>query len=291
MTLRSDLLFETSRRLLPKPTKRTVDYKAYQDWRTASLAESWSAFDEIDLRGKDVLDFGCGDGPLSLFLATRKSPRSVTGVDLLASGIEHANAELAVTALPPGVNMRFLQGKVEGLPVPDQSFDILVAFDCLEHVMSPLPIFKDWCRVLRPGGRCLLEWFPFKGPWGPHMESLIPVPWAHVLFGQRAMFRAAERVYDLPAFVPRHWDLDEQGHKKPNKWRQWSTFKQQGYINEMDIKSFCALAEAAGLKVSRLETRSFGGSPLRQAIGRALKSLPLVGEYFVSYTVIELVRP
>jgi len=56
--------------------------------------------------------------------------------------------------------------------------DTLLAFDCLEHVMSPLPILQDWYRVLRPGGRCLIEWFPYKGPWGPHMESLIPIPWA-----------------------------------------------------------------------------------------------------------------
>jgi hypothetical protein len=42
------------------------------------------------------------------------------------------------------------------------------------------------------------------------------VPWAHYLFGQRAMFAAAASIYDDPAFVPRHWDLDEHGHKKPN---------------------------------------------------------------------------
>ena len=85
--------------------------------------------------------------------------------------------------------------------------------------MSPESILRDWFRVLRPNGRCLIEWFPFKGPGGPHMESLIPIPWAHVIFGERAMFRAAEMIYDLPEFVPRHWDLDERGKKKPNKWR------------------------------------------------------------------------
>lgn len=144
--------------------------------------------------------------------------------------------------------------------------------------------------MLRPGGKCLLEWFPFKGPWGPHMESLIPVPWAHVLFGEEAMFRAAERIYDSPFFMPRHWDLDEAGNKKPNKWRQWSSFREQGYVNELDVKTFRRLVGSAGLAISRLDIRSFSGSLPRRAIGRGLSMLPVVGEYFVSYTAIELTK-
>jgi SAM-dependent methyltransferase len=291
MSLRSTLLFELSRRRLPKPATRTIDYAAYQDWRKQSLTTSWSAFSTTDLRGKEVLDFGCGDGALSLFLATEKSPARVTGVDLDPSAIERAKVAQGLVQIPTSVQVEFLLGSTDGLPIPDGSVDVLVAFDCLEHVMSPLPIFRDWVRVVRPGGRCLLEWFPYKGPWGPHMEALIPIPWAHVLFGQEAMFRAAERLYDLPQFVPRHWDLEANGTKKPNKWKQWSSFRAQGYINELDIKTFRTLVETAGLRVARFETHSFGGSPLRRTIGHTLMRLPFVGEYFISYTVIELIRP
>lgn len=291
MGVRSTLLFELSRRLLPAPATRTIDYSAYQDWRKQSLTSSWDAFRGIDLRGRDVLDFGCGDGALSLYLASEENPSSVTGVDLEPAALDRARAAQAQAQLPHSVRVEFLQGSVDSLPVSDSSIDVIVAFDCLEHVMAPLPIFREWFRVLRPGGRCLLEWFPYKGPWGPHMESLIPVPWAHVLFGQEAMFRAAERVYDRPEFVPRHWDLDANGNKKPNKWKQWSSFREQGYINELDIKTFRSLVDSSGLKIDRLEIHSFGGSRLRKAVGHALMRLPWVGEYFISYTVIELIRP
>ncbi len=105
------------------------------------------------------------------------------------------------------------------------------------------------------------------------------------------MFRAAERLYDLPQFVPRHWDLDASGNKLPNKWKRWSSFRAQGYINELDTKTFRSLARAAGFEIARFETHSFGGSAFRKAIGRTMMRLPLIGEYFVSYTVIELLRP
>ncbi len=289
--VRTALLYEASRRLLPPPARRTVDYGAYQAWRMESLSRSWTAFADAEVRGKDVLDFGCGDGALGLFLATTKAPRSVTGVDLVAASIARAKVAQAQTAVPAGVQIEFLVGRENGLPVPDASIDVIVAFDCLEHVMAPLPILRDWERVLRPGGKCLLEWFPFKGPWGPHMEALLPVPWAHVLFGQKAMFRAAERIYDLPTFMPRHWDLDESGQKKANKWKKWSSFKEQGYINELNLKNFRALVSEAGLEVVRLETHSFSGLAWRRNLGRLLMSLPFVGEYFVLFTVIELRKP
>ena len=142
-----------------------------------------------------------------------------------------------------------------------------------------------------PIGKCLIEWFPFKGPWGPHMESLIPIPWAHIIFGQKAMFRAAEAIYDLAEFVPRHWDLDPNGEKKANKWRAWSSFKDQGYVNELDLSGFQTLVTQAGLEISRLDRHSFGGSQARRTIGNALMKAPIIGEYFNSFAVIELIRP
>jgi hypothetical protein len=114
------------------------------------------------------------------------------------------------------------------------------------------------------------------------MESLVPIPWAHVLFGEHALLRAAERLYDDPQFEPRHWDLDEQGRKKPNKWRAWSSFDEQGYINKLDVASFESLVSTSGLRIDRLDRRSFGGSPLRRGVGRALMNMPWIGEYFVS---------
>ncbi len=290
MGIRSTLCFELSCRRSAPPATRTVDYQAYQAWQVGSLSSSGQALSDTDVSNKDLLDFGYRDGALSLYLAGTKSPRSVLGVDLNTQAIERARQSMQIAAPPANVTLDFKVGSVTGLPVPDGSIDTVVAFDCLEHVMAPLPILKDWYRVLRPGGKCLIEWFPYKGPWGPHMESLIPIPWAHVVFGQTAMLRAAERIYDLPSFTPRHWDLDESGQKKPNKWRAWSTFKEQGYINELDLSQFHRLVAESGLEIARLDKHSFGGSGLRRSVGRMLMGTPLIGEYFLSFAAIELVR-
>ena len=291
MNIRARVCFELSRRLIRDPELRTANYDAYGGWRRDSLSRSWALFPDSYVTGKDVLDFGCGDGQLSFFLASEKHPRRIIGVDINASAIERCHASRATNRIPEGVFLDFAVGSTDTLPFPDQSFDTLVAFDCLEHVMRPGPILREWYRVLRPAGRCLIEWFPYKGPWGPHMEALIPIPWAHVLFGEQAMFRAAAMIYDLPGFVPRHWDLDEHGNKKPNKWHLWSSFEEQGFINKLDIPTFKRLAYDARFIISALHLKSFGGSKMRQAIGRTLMRMPVVGEYFTSFCVVELLRP
>ncbi len=287
MGLRTELLFALSRWCASAPDHRTATKDGYAAWRSASLARSWASFSDADIAGKDVLDFGCGDGELGLHLARTKRPRCLVGVDLNPAAIERAKAGIAAS-LSPGVEIRFELGLPGALPVAKASFDTLLAFDCLEHVMEPGAILQDWRRVLRPGGKVLIEWYPYKGPWGPHMESLIPVPWAHVLFGEESMFRVAERLYDQPGFEPRHWDLDEQGRKRDNKWRAWRSFKEQGYINQLDLAGFRALSRASGFRISRLERKSFSGSYLRRTVGHALMALPWVGEYFVSHVVVEL---
>lgn len=284
MELRTRICFELSRRMMKAPDKRTVDYGAYDRWRQDSLQASWKAGFRDDLvAGKDVLDFGCGDGQLSFFLEPLK-PKSITGIDI-TDAIQLARQR----AQSLGSRATFVMGATGQMPLPAQSVDTILAFDCMEHVMNPLEIFREWHRVLRPGGTCAIEWFPFKGPWGPHMEALIPIPWAHVLFGQNAMFRTAEAIYDLPAFVPRHWDLDARGQKKQNKWAAWSSFKEQNFINELDVPTFKKLANSAGLNITRLERRSFSSGAAR-AIGSVLKALPILGDYFVNYTLIEMVR-
>jgi SAM-dependent methyltransferase len=288
---RTKLCFACSRKLIRQPRKRNIDKKAYSAWREESLSKSYSSFSSTFIENKDVLDFGCGEGELSFYLARTYKPKSMVGIDIDEPAIEKARIKLTSGQTPRDVKLRFDLGTTNRIPLPDQNFDTLLAFDCMEHIMAPRKIMAEWFRILRPGGRCLIEWYPFNGPWGPHMEVLVPIPWAHVIFGERAMFRTAEMIYDLPEFTPRHWDLDNTGNKKPNKWKKWSSFHEQGYLNELDINDFQRIAQDIGFNISRLERRGFSGSPLKRGLGCLLINLPFLGKYFTSYVIIELEKP
>ncbi|MFC4291827.1 class I SAM-dependent methyltransferase [Sphingorhabdus arenilitoris] len=287
--LRSTLCYRISKSLIKPPTEITGDIDGYAVWREEAMQASWRNFSNNDIDNKDLLDFGCGEGPLSLYLADKYAPKSILGIDIDAFAIERANQALSqivhIKAMPP---IKFVLGETSGLPAADESVDTILAFDCMEHIMTPLEIMAEWHRVLRPGGKVLIEWFPFKGPYGPHMNSLIPIPWAHVLFGEKALFQTAARIYDDPDFAPHHWDLDEHGQKRPNKWAQFDNFKDHGYLNQLDLAGFKNLAEKTRFEIIRQDNRGFGHKGVKKAVGSLLMKMPFFFEYFVNYTLIEL---
>lgn len=287
MSVRGELCFRISKALMKPPAARIAG--KYGEWRYDEMVRSWSHFSNAAVDGKDVLDFGCGDGPLSIYLARTARPRSITGVDLLAEAVERARA--AVASQDPATlacPLEFRLGDKQRLPIADATVDTILAFDCMEHIMDPQAIMAEWRRVLRPGGQVLIEWSPFKSPWGSHMQSLVPIPWAHVLFGEHALFEAAERLYDDSCYVPRHWDYDEEGRRRPNRWRSLRRFRDFDYLNELDVSTFRRIAADAGFTIERLEAKPLGSRGAKRAIGRLLLALPPIREYATNFIVAEL---
>lgn len=289
MTLRGELCFRLSKALMRAPAAQGTDLGLYGKWRYDEMARTWSHFSNESVAGKDVLDFGCGEGPLSLFLARTTTPRSIVGVDVDAKAVDRATASIAgrgsegLSCVP-----EFRLADAERIPLPDASVDTVLAFDCMEHVMDPAAIMAEWRRVLRPCGSVLIEWFPFKGPWGHHLHNLIPIPWAHVVFGERALFEAAERVYDDPEYVPHHWDYDEQGTRRPNQWRTIRRFCDARYLNQLSLKDFKQIAIQSGFEFDRLEAHPLGSRGAKRFAGQLLVTLPIISEFATNFIVAEL---
>jgi len=94
-------------------------------------------------RGKLVLDAGCGVGYGSARLAI--PARRVIGLELAADAVAMAHDRYA---LP---NLQFLQGDCRALPFPDGSFDLITAFEVIEHL-------HEWDRLLSESRRVLAAW-------------------------------------------------------------------------------------------------------------------------------------
>jgi len=120
------------------------------------------------------------------------------------------------------------------------------------------------------------------------MESLVPVPWAHIVFGEKALFETCRRIYDHPGYAPRTWDFDEHGRRLPNKWAKWSRFSEQGYINQLNVEPFKALVRKLGFDVTRFEHVTFGSLPGREVVGPLVTRVPVLRELMSSYVIGEL---
>jgi ubiquinone/menaquinone biosynthesis C-methylase UbiE len=100
-----------------------------------------------------VLDVGCGSGGPAMFLA-REIGCSVTGVDFNEAGIRAGMTLARQGGFGNRIDFRHADIR-EGLPLPDHTFDAIVSMDVMCHLSDRRSVFKEWLRVLRPGGRML----------------------------------------------------------------------------------------------------------------------------------------
>ena len=100
-------------------------------------------------RGKRVLDAGCGAGYGSAELA--QSALAVVGVDRAAEAIDFARAAYR---LP---NLSFERASCAALPHPDGAFDLVVAFEVIEHLENWREFLGEARRVLAPTGQFMVS--------------------------------------------------------------------------------------------------------------------------------------
>jgi glycosyltransferase involved in cell wall biosynthesis/ubiquinone/menaquinone biosynthesis C-methylase UbiE len=99
--------------------------------------------------GKDVLDIACGEGYGSARLSN--VAREVYGVDISSEAVAHANTKYIKK------NLRFSVGSCDAIPLPDQSVDLVVSFETIEHHDKHEEMMLEIRRVLRPGGVVIIS--------------------------------------------------------------------------------------------------------------------------------------
>jgi ubiquinone/menaquinone biosynthesis C-methylase UbiE len=103
------------------------------------------------VEGRRILDLGCGDGLLTSTLEERGA-RAI-GVDVDRAMLQAASAR---SARGQGHSPRFVEGRIEQLPFPDGSFDVVVIVTVLCQVADRAGAVREAARVLRPGGRLVI---------------------------------------------------------------------------------------------------------------------------------------
>lgn len=117
-----------------------------------------------------VLDAGCGVGDLINELSKKKI--NVTGVDISAEVITKCQQKFKDLQ-----NVTFLKSKLEEIPFPHESYDLVVSITVLQHILDPnmfSKALKNIVRVTKRGGHILIfESSPIKIKQGTRTPSYI----------------------------------------------------------------------------------------------------------------------
>jgi SAM-dependent methyltransferase len=129
------------------------------------------------IKGKTVIDFGCGEGLEAIEIAAMGAKR-VIGIDIQEHRLEIArkNAERA------GVqNCTFALNTTE-------KADVLVSIDTFEHFERPATVLAAIEKMLAPNAEVMVSFGPtWYHPHGGHLFSVFP--WAHLVFSESALIQ------------------------------------------------------------------------------------------------------
>jgi ubiquinone/menaquinone biosynthesis C-methylase UbiE len=143
---------------MPRPRRDSGMEGMVAKWYAANTAEMMNQYVELADRmagelapGSSVLEVAPGPGYFSIELAKRGN-YSITGLDLSHTFVEMATKRAAQI----GVKARFLQGSASNMPLPANSFDLLLCRAAFKNFGQPVVALREMCRVLKPGGRALI---------------------------------------------------------------------------------------------------------------------------------------
>jgi len=102
--------------------------------------------------GLDILEVACGRGGFSNELA--RAGARVIGCDFSFVAVRVADAKLR--AAHERVAASFIQGDAQDLPFAENSFDIVISCETIEHVPDAPRALREMLRVSRPGGKLFL---------------------------------------------------------------------------------------------------------------------------------------
>ena len=134
-------------------------HKSYYNWSLRAPLARWLELEGENVAGLRILDVGAGDKPYAPYFARAGE---YVGVDPV-----NPHADVRATA--------------EDLPFDDQSFDVVLCIQVLEHVDDPPRVVRELHRVVKPGGRVLAA---THGTYPYHPDPADHWRWTHTGLGR-----------------------------------------------------------------------------------------------------------
>lgn len=208
----------------------------------------------LDVRGKTVLDFGCGLGSLCIYVAQQGAKKAV-GIDIDARYVDFASSKLSndYQHLSNIVDFRLASD------TRDEKFDVIISKDSFEHFVDPERIVVSMKQHLCPDGFVAIGFGPlWKSPFGGHINFMTKLPWAHLLFPEAVIMR-------------------ERSRFRPNEHAE--SFEQiRGGLNKMTLEKYVRIIRENGLEFEWIRTNVSDSNLI--GLFNLLARVPCWREYF-----------
>jgi SAM-dependent methyltransferase len=142
---------------------------ALQPSATARLNFVREVVGTINAPRASVADLGCGSGVILSEILMMKPLWTGHGLDISREAVAYARRLAEHKRVADRTSFR--TGDVARLPYADESLDLVIASEIIEHMPEPESVVGEIARVLRPGGRLILT-MPIESHTPGHIHTL-----------------------------------------------------------------------------------------------------------------------
>lgn len=179
--------------------KRGTPFSDERNPGTVQMHASWLGSAITCSSHSSVLDIGCGQGVHEKTLVLAGCDR-IVGIDV--------NSDSLVCCRSGNQVGNYVQANGEMIPLKDESFDVVIMVEVIEHIDNQNSCLREIFRVLRPGGRLLVT-APNKGfPFITHgitinerwFDTFLGIPFPLISYLPRAILR---RIWSARCYTAR----------------------------------------------------------------------------------------
>ncbi len=223
--------FEMGRGLAEKLGYLVADLDKIPQEAIDSFAGVGYFFDLVNLEsGERVLDLGSGSGMDVFYAALKVGERgNIVGIDMTVEQLAKSEALRKYVQL---ANILFVQGRIEELPFPNESFDAVISNGVINLSPEKETVFKEVARVLRPGGRMSVADIVTEKPLTEGITCDATI-WASCIGGAMQINAYKQAIESAGLSVV---------SVKENPQYQFLSKSAQGAIKDFGVKSICLLA-------------------------------------------------
>jgi SAM-dependent methyltransferase len=275
----------------PQIDMRRTDDGAYWGWQQQTSPDYFAKFFDLESRldNATVIDIGCGLGGRTCYLAAQ-GVRHIVGTDTNHAEIDRAR-QLASRLGDDAIRDKVVFKEVtdnDGTQC-DMQFDVALLVDSLEHVRDPAVMLNLAYSMLKPGGVCYFSTWGWYHHQASHVGSIVPIPFATLLFSDRQILDAVRRIVDQPYYQRTIWDSDPPSLR----WRDCRSLHDRPgeYLNKYTIAKFREAMRASDFDKWRLKVQGFSTQryPFLAPLN-FLARVPLIQEVYHSAIFGKLIK-